>query len=186
MSDERSRSDRDGFEAHRAELLAQARSILGSIHDAQDAVQDVSIRWLAQCRDTLPERPRAWLRRTLANRAVDLIRARCRRRDRAEAFPRMAPPGNADAPADHATPEDAAERSELRAAVAEALGRLTEPQRYALTAKEYEGLAFAQIARDLDVALPTAKTHYLRALDALRRHLPPAFRPEPAQGDPKR
>ena len=64
-----------------------------------------------------------------------------------------------------------AETQELRAALAGAIERLTESQRGVLIAKVYDGLTFAQIAAELNLAVPTVKTHYLRALSAVRSHL---------------
>ena len=40
-----------------------------------------------------------------------------------------------------------------------------------LIAKVYDGLTFAQIAAELKLAVPTVKTHYLRALSAVRDRL---------------
>ena len=64
-----------------------------------------------------------------------------------------------------------AERDELRAAIARAMGDLTDMQRSVLTAKVHDGLTFAQIAAEHDLAVPTVKTHYLRALRAVRDRL---------------
>jgi len=59
----------------------------------------------------------------------------------------------------------------LRDEIAGALAVLTDAQRSVLIAKVYDGQTFAQIAADLGVAVPTVKTHYLRAVRAVRDRL---------------
>ena len=46
-----------------------------------------------------------------------------------------------------------------------------EMQRSVLTAKVHDDLTFAQIAAEHGLAVPTVKTHYLRALRTLRARL---------------
>ena len=104
---------------------------------------------------------RAWLRRVTVNRAVDLIRAR-------KSIESGRHAGGVPVPADGTSP---AEREELRDRIAAALGELTEMQRSVLTAKVFDSLTFAQIAAEHDLAVPTVKTHYLRALRAVRDRL---------------
>ena len=59
--------------------------------------------------------------------------------------------------------------------MAEALAELTDAQRGVLVAKIYDDLTFARIAEDLGVAVPTVKTHYLRAVRAVRQRLYPRW-----------
>ena len=66
----------------------------------------------------------------------------------------------------------------LRDAVARGLRRLTDPQRSVLVAKLYDGLTFAEIAAEHEVAVPTVKTHYVRALASMRETLAPQWAPE--------
>ena len=42
-----------------------------------------------------------------------------------------------------------------------------------VVAKVYESMTFAEIALELDLAVSTVKTHYLRALQSLRDRLRP-------------
>jgi DNA-directed RNA polymerase specialized sigma24 family protein len=48
---------------------------------------------------------------------------------------------------------------------------LSEQQRLVLLGKCVDGMTFSQVAAGLSIAVPTAKTHYLRALEAVRRRL---------------
>ena len=75
------------------------------------------------------------------------------------------------APAAH----EALDAAALRAEIAAALDGLTEAQRSVLVAKVYDGQTFARIAEDLDIAVPTAKTHYLRAIRIVRDRLGPRW-----------
>jgi RNA polymerase sigma-70 factor (ECF subfamily) len=156
------------FEAYRRDVYGWAFRLLGRHHDAQDAAQDVFLRWLAQSRRALPDHPRSWLRQVTINRAVDLLRAR-----------RMAEPVRAEVlTSTTGSAHDEVERQELRAAVGGALDRLTENQRNVLVAKVYDRLTFSQIAAELGLSVPTAKTHYLRALAGVRDALARQWGPE--------
>ncbi|MFH1998485.1 MAG: RNA polymerase sigma factor [Planctomycetota bacterium] len=161
------------FESHQRDVYAWAFRVLGSHHDALDMVQDVFLRWLLQARKSLPEHPRAWLRRTTVNRAIDAVRFRKRGFETALL---------SDVPAPD--PEKgAAEVREISEHVASALGRLTEMQRSVLIAKEYDGRTFAKIAQEMKIAVPTAKTHYLRALRSMRDQLTTFWNPKRSKQD---
>ena len=156
------------FERHRQDVYGWAYRLLGRHHDAQDAAQDVFLRWLDQSRHSMPENPRGWLRQVTVNRAIDLLRSR-RPTEPVHAAAQQCSP---------ATGLDAAEKQELRGAIAAALDRLTESQRGVLIAKVYDGLTFAQIAAELGLAVPTVKTHYVRALAGVRDSMARRWAPE--------
>ncbi|MFH0983584.1 MAG: RNA polymerase sigma factor [Planctomycetota bacterium] len=156
------------FEGHRREVYGWAYRLLGRHHDAQDTAQEVFLRWLAQSRRAVPENPRGWLRQVTVNRAIDQLRLRRT----------TVPPTEAVMPHSTASECDELEKRELRSEVAAALAQLTEAQRSVLVAKVYDGLTFAEIAIELGVAVPTAKTHYLRALSAVRDSLARHWAPE--------
>ncbi|PWW22841.1 RNA polymerase sigma-70 factor (ECF subfamily) [Geodermatophilus normandii] len=67
------------FDAHRRLLFGVAYQMLGSVADAEDAVQEAWLRWSAADRDDVAD-PRAWLVRTTTRLALDrLTSARARR-----------------------------------------------------------------------------------------------------------
>ncbi len=158
------------FEDHTNEVYRWAYRLLGHHHDALDVVQDVFLRWIEQCRREMPRTPRGWLRRVTLNRALDLIRRRA-----TSPMPIEGPPLASPEPPATLEPLDAAA---LRSDIAVALATLTDLQRNVLVAKVYDGLTFSQIARDLEIAVPTAKTHYLRAIRAVRERLAPRWSEE--------
>ncbi len=69
------------FEPHRRRLLGLAYRMLGSMADAEDAVQETYLRWHAADRDQVSE-PRAFLMTTTARICLDLLTsARARREE---------------------------------------------------------------------------------------------------------
>jgi RNA polymerase sigma factor (sigma-70 family) len=48
------------------------------------------------------------------------------------------------------------------------MATLSERQRSVLLAKVFDGMTFAEIGREMGLSTPTVKTHYLRALRAMR------------------
>jgi len=147
------------FRAHRARVYRWARAMCGRHEDALDVVQDVFLRML-RSRPALPSPAAtiAWLRRVTSRVVIDRWRrAAVRRTDFAE----VSPP----------TPDETLAAGELRAQVRAALESLSEQQRLVVIAKCYDRLTFQQIAAELGVSPSTAKTHYVRALAAVRDRL---------------
>ena len=161
------------FEGHRLAVYRWALRVLGRHHDALDVTQDVGLRWLVQCRRSAPDQPRSWLRRVTLNRATDFLRRRA------------SGPGVERAELNHvAAPglDDPLVRQEFRLRVARALRDLSDMQRQVLVAKLWDGLTFAQVARELGISTPTAKTHYVRALGSVRTKLGDWL--QPSRGEP--
>jgi len=72
--------DAETFVAHCDLMFAVAYRILGTVADAEDAVQDAWLRWSAAPRDDVTE-PRAYLARTVTNLALNRLRAAQARRE---------------------------------------------------------------------------------------------------------
>jgi RNA polymerase sigma-70 factor (ECF subfamily) len=152
------------YDRYGREVYGWAYRLLGRHHDALDVAQDVFVRFVRHATPTMPDNPQAWLRRVTINRSIDVVRAR---HDGGARGFYWAPGGRPDS--------TGPELDELRAAIAAALADLTNQQRSVLVAKVYDGLSFARIAAQLDLAVPTVKTHYLRALRAVRDRLAPRW-----------
>lgn len=142
------------FEAHRGLLFAVAYRILGSVADAEDAVQDAWLRWSAAPRSGVSQ-PRAYLIRIITNSALNRLRAERARRE-AYIGPWLPEPlltqagltGQAGSHAPHAP--DAAGRAELTESVSLAmlvvLESLTPEERAVFVLREVFGYAHAEIA----------------------------------------
>src|SRR3954447_15609532 len=73
---------RELVEAHRRELHAHCYRMLGSVHDAEDALQDALLRaWRALDRFEGRSSPRSWLYRIATNACLDAIARRPGRRE---------------------------------------------------------------------------------------------------------
>lgn len=150
------------FEAHRARVYRWAFGLCRRHEEAADAVQETFARMI-QARPTLrgDAEAIAWLRRVAQRVIIDRWRAARTRsvHERRAPDPHPVPPRN-----------DAEECHALRAALLE-----LSPQQVAVViAKFYDDLTFEQIADELGISTPTAKTHYIRAIAALRNQLNPA------------
>jgi RNA polymerase sigma-70 factor (ECF subfamily) len=67
------------FEKRRRFLLGLAYRILGSLAEAEDAVQDTFLRWREADKDAI-ESPAAWLTATCTRRCIDVLRSAHRTR----------------------------------------------------------------------------------------------------------
>jgi RNA polymerase sigma-70 factor, ECF subfamily len=72
--------DSDEFSQHRDVLFGIAYRMLGSVTDAQDAVQDAWLRWAAADRAAV-RHPRAYLIRTISRLSLDRLRSATSRRE---------------------------------------------------------------------------------------------------------
>lgn len=148
------------FEAHRGRVYRWAMMLCGRHDDALDVVQDVFLRMLRRppVRESVPAVV-AWLRRTTHHAVIDGWRsAKARHEIPAEPPPRIV----AEAPAD---------RAEQIERVRAAMATLSDQQRLVLLCKACDEMTFQRIADELEISLSTAKTHYVRALLAIRRRL---------------
>jgi RNA polymerase sigma-70 factor (ECF subfamily) len=155
-------------------MLRTAWRIAGDPDRARDALQDAMARvWAQRDRVRAHPNPGALVLRITIHAAIDGLR-RERRRLRAEDSAGGAA-RRASAPAG---PAAAAERSEVRALVREAVARLPEKQAAAVTLRVLEEQPYDAIAAALGCAEPTARVHVLRGREKLARLLralaPPA------------
>jgi RNA polymerase sigma-70 factor (ECF subfamily) len=122
---------------------------------AADVVQEVFVRMLRKLPHFVnPGAEIAWLRRTTSNLVIDMWRM-------------QRPVAATEEPASAAL-SASLEASETAVRVRGAMARLSEQQRLVLMCKCYDDLTFREIASELDLSVPTVKTHYLRGLRALR------------------
>jgi RNA polymerase sigma-70 factor (TIGR02957 family) len=137
--------DAEAFETHRDFLFAVAYRVLGTITDAEDAVQDAWLRWSAAPRAHVADQ-RAYLARVVANTALSRLRAARAHRE-AYVGPWLPEPLLTEAG------PDPAERAELAESVSMAmlvvLESLTPDERAVFVLREVFGFSHAEIGAAL-------------------------------------
>ena len=138
-------TDAEVFEAHRDLMFAVAYRMLGSIADAEDAVQDAWLRWSAEPRADVAS-PRAYLSRVIANTSLNRLRSARARRE-AYVGPWLPEPLLTEAG------PDATERAEMAESVSLAmlvvLESLTPDERAVFVLREVFGFSYAEIGAAL-------------------------------------
>lgn len=148
------------FESARPHLLSVAHRMLGSVHDAQDAVQTAWLRTVTARSSPLVENPSAWLTTVTARVCLDELRARRRRNE--------APLLAGAIPAAELAADEAILRTEdVSRALMVLLQRLTPPQRVAYVLHDLFSVPFDRIAHVLGGTVPSAKKHASRARQRL-------------------
>lgn len=162
----------DHFEASRPRLLSLAHRLVGSHHDAEDAVQGAWLR--AQAADPADlVNPVAWLTTVTARLCLDQLRARQRRNE--------IPLGGHELPAELPAEQMAADEAFLRRedvsrALLVVLGELSPRQRVAYVLHDLFAVPFDQVAIVLDGTAGSAKKLASRARTRLRDADPPGPR----------
>jgi len=138
-------TDAEVFEEYRDLMFAVAYRMLGTIADAEDAVQDAWLRWSAEPRSDIAS-PRAYLCKVIANTALNRLRSARARRE-AYIGPWLPEPLLTDAGL------DAEERAELAESVSVAmlvvLESLTPDERAVFVLREVFGFSHAEIGSTL-------------------------------------
>ncbi len=180
----------DLIEAHQAELHAYCYRMLGSVHDAEDALQDALMRaWRGLPGFEGSGSVRSWLYAIVANTALDLARRRARRElltdgtataqglarrdplaplDRLEPYPdRLLDGGVATSPeAEYEL------RESLELAFVVALQHLPPLQRAVLILRDVMGFSARETAGQLGTSVPAVTSALQRARAAAQSRLP--------------
>ena len=146
-----------------------ALRMCGSADEAADVAQEA---FLAAWRGLPSFRGEAgfatWLYRLTSNAAIDYLRRQKKQRgDMSLDDEELGLDAVDSAPG----PQETAEGSELRAAVAEGLNQLSEGHRQVLVLREVQGLSYEEIASVLEVDMGTVKSRISRARSSLRKIL---------------
>jgi len=176
---------------HRAELRAHCYRMLGSLHDAEDALQDALLRaWRALSGFEGRSSVRSWLYSIATNTALDIARHRSRRElpvyfgpaaqtgatlDRPlaesvwlEPYPDRWLAGDADA-----SPEARYEQREsVELAFICALQELPPRQRAVLILRDVMGFSAAEISSQLSTSVPSVNSALQRARASAQSRLP--------------
>ena len=161
-------TDAEVFEAHRDLMFAVAYRMLGTIADAEDAVQDAWLRWSAASRADVAD-PRSYLARIVTNTALNRLRSV---RSRREAYIGPWLPE----PLLTAAGPDAAERAELAESVSVAmlvvLESLTPEERAVFVLREVFGFEYAEIGAAVGRSVPAARQLAHRAREHVQARRP--------------
>lgn len=173
------------FELHQQAVFRTAYSIVRRHDDAEDVTQDVFIELFKAIKRYDVKRPfSAWLHGIAVHRSLDRIR---RRKDHSPIEEVLDLPSLVD------SPEVACEKTERRAAIWNAIGKLSPKHRAAVVLRYYHGFSEAEMAVALRCRRGAVKSrlHYaLRHLgDDLGPELPPPMGisqppPKGPQGNP--
>jgi RNA polymerase sigma factor (sigma-70 family) len=153
------------FVSGRPQLIAVAFRLLGSIHDAEDAVQTAWIRASAADQRDIRNAD-AWLTTVVTRICLDQLRARGRRGEE---------PLRADMiPADVLLADETyLQRERISRALMVVLDRLTPPQRVAYVLHDLFDVPFHEVAVTLDISVDNAKKHASRARHRIKDAQPP-------------
>jgi RNA polymerase sigma factor (sigma-70 family) len=159
---------RDLFVRHARQVFGFCFSRLGSREEAEDAVQSTYLNaHRALQRGVVPESELAWLLKIAQN--VCLTRRRStRRRFRVEAAQDI------DSMQDY-LPAPAQDSADELIRLDDALAQLPESQRRAILLREWQGLSYAEIARELRLTQSAVETLIFRARRSLATNLETAF-----------
>jgi RNA polymerase sigma-70 factor, ECF subfamily len=190
------RAEEDAFrsliEPHRPALHAHCYRMLGSLHDAEDALQNTLLRaWRALPNFRGRSSLRAWLYRIATNVCLDAIARRPKRMLPTDYGPRTNPGGAPAKPLSGAvwiepypdetlagadgdpTPEARYERREaLELAFIAALQHLSARQRAVLILRDGLGFSAKEVADSLETTVASVNGAVLRARRAVRERLP--------------
>jgi RNA polymerase sigma-70 factor (ECF subfamily) len=153
--------------------LSMARLATGSADEALDLVQDAMVAFVRRYRDKPAEQRRPLFYRTLNNRITDWHRQRNRRGRWHRPWGRAAsesgdgPDLVAESPLSQRPDRQLAD-GEFASALDAALRALPLRQRQVFLLRAWEGLDTAETAAALGIGGGSVKTHYFRALAALR------------------
>ncbi|MFG1926806.1 RNA polymerase sigma factor SigJ [Cryptosporangium sp. NPDC048952] len=166
----------DEFSAHREHLVRVAYRMLGSLADAEDAVQETWLRWQRTDQSEIVE-PRAWLTRVTGRICLDVLRSARVTRE-AYVGPWLPEPLVERLPTDASDPADLAELDDsVRIALLHLLERLSPEQRVAFILHDVFGIPFDGIAAALGTKAENARQLASRARRLLHDSAPPPLAP---------
>ena len=158
--------DREAFgelvRCHREGVINVVYRLCGDASLAEDAAQEAFIRAWQHLAGYQPRSPfRNWVYRIAANAALDLLRREKETVD-VDSVPVAAPGGG---------PEAALEAKERAERVKQAVLALPPASRVVLVLREYEGLAYQEIADTLDIPVGTVMSRLNYARHRIRESL---------------
>lgn len=156
---------------HRAGAYNIAYSLMGNHHDASDAAQEAFVK-VYRSLSSFHEDAKfsTWLYRIVTNVCLDEIRRRKRNtvvslHGEDNDSPPMEIRDNAP------SPQESAEKNELRRAVHDAISRLSDDHKRVIVLRDIKGLSYEEIAQAERCSEGTVKSRLSRARNALKKIL---------------
>jgi RNA polymerase sigma-70 factor, ECF subfamily len=162
------------IEGYQRKIFNIALRMLGNYEDAGDLSQEVLIRIFKSIKSFKEESSfSTWIYRITTNVCLDEIRKRKNKRtisldeeirlDEGEMKRQIE--------SDEPTPEDMAEKEDLKKLVNDAIAMLSDEHRIAIVLRDMQGLSYEEIAEALNVPEGTVKSRINRARQALKNIL---------------
>lgn len=155
---------RQVFNSHWNQIYQVALSFLKTPGDAKEAVQTVFIK-LWEKRHKLPEVENfdAWLFIVARNTIVNILHQQASFVDVAQVEDTV--------PEDYLTPDSLLEYKQTASLIQDAIAQLPPQQSLIFRLSREQGLTHPQIARELNIAPATVKSHMVRALNTIREYV---------------
>jgi RNA polymerase sigma factor (sigma-70 family) len=153
------------FEAERPQLQAMAYRMLGSLPEAEDAVQESWLHLVRADRSTVKNLG-AWLTRAVARICLDMLRARKSRRE--QSLEASVPESITTEPGGIDSEEEAELADAVGLALLVVLDRLVPAERLAFVLHDLFAISFDEIALILEREVPTARQLASRARRRVR------------------
>ena len=171
---------------YRTPAFRLAMQLLGRPEEAKDVAQDAMLRFFGSLDRFQPERPvLPWLFRIVHNRVRDLQRKR--RRRRIDSLESLIEEKGYEPVSDRPDPERRTQKRQLQRRIWQALGTLSPNHREILVLRDYQDLAYAEIAQVLGVPQGTVMSRLHAARRSLRTCLEDSLEPtDPWHGDGSR
>jgi RNA polymerase sigma-70 factor (ECF subfamily) len=152
------------YRLHGSRMKSVARNLLGTVSDAEDAVQDTFLKIQRSIASYRGQSSFAtWSFRVLINTCYDARRSRLRKKEVAHEEPGEAPT--------RPEPRAASAHPALRIALERALAQLTRHQRDVFLLYEVEGFRHSEIATILEITETASKNTLFQAKKSLRQML---------------
>ena len=178
------RGDLDAFNtlvlAYQSQVYNVAYRIMGETAPAADATQEAFISAYKHIKSYRGGSFKSWLLRTVTNACYDALRYNKRRPATSlDALGEESDGATSESSGDFAefiasdaeSPADAAERSELRRAIATGMRQLPPDQRITFVLSDVNGMSYEEVADITQTSLGTVKSRLSRARAKLRDYL---------------
>jgi RNA polymerase sigma-70 factor (ECF subfamily) len=152
------------YRLHGSRMKSVARNLLGTVSDAEDAVQDTFVKIQRSIASYRGQSSFAtWSFRVLINTCYDARRSRLRKKEIAHEEPGEAPT--------RPEPRAASAHPALRLALERALAQITRHQRDVFLLYEVDGFRHSEIATILEISETASKNTLFQAKKSLRQML---------------